>query len=107
MCITPPPTFLELHVEFASFALQVGAAAGRVGADAALQAGRGGRRGPGHQVVGQGGVAPAGFWRAPRDGRRASAEPRRDDFISINQRTNPVVLLVVVFPPAVLRRCLT
>lgn len=77
-----PPTFLQLHVESAAIALLVGAV-GRVGADPALQVGGGGRRGPGHQVVGQGGVVPTGLRRAPRDGRVASAEPRRDVFICI------------------------
>lgn len=52
MCMyMSPPTFLQLHVESSPFALQVGAV-GRVGADPALQGGGGGRRGPGHQVVG-------------------------------------------------------
>lgn len=49
--ISIPLTFLQLHVESAAFALQVGAA-GRVCADSALQGGGGGRRGSGHQVVG-------------------------------------------------------
>lgn len=44
-------TFPELHGEPASPASQVGAVR-CVGADPALQGGRGGRRGPGHQVVG-------------------------------------------------------
>lgn len=81
-----PPTFLQLHVESAPIALLVGAV-GRVGADPALQVGGGGRRGPGHQVVGQGGVVPTGLRRAPRDGRVASAEPRGDVFICIYLRT--------------------
>lgn len=45
------PTFLQLDVEPATFALGVGGVGG-VRADPALQGGGGGRRGPGDQTVG-------------------------------------------------------